>query len=90
MRRIPVRLPRNASGYLVVAPSTEEIYNTLDVYFDEDFSSTLAYHHNTFSGHLDITVVDPMPNTDIPIHHTGNPFLYAKKYPEGITQFAQA
>jgi hypothetical protein len=90
MRAIHVGLPRNASGFLVFAPSTAKIYNTLDVYFDEDFRSTLAYQPNTFPGHLDVTVTDPMPDTDLPFHHTGNPFMFAKRYPAGITQFAQA
>jgi hypothetical protein len=31
-----------------------------------------------------------MPDSDIPFHHTGDPFLYAKKYPAGLTQFAHA
>jgi hypothetical protein len=29
-------------------------------------------------------------NTDLPIHHTGNPFIYTRNYPAGPTQFAQA
>jgi hypothetical protein len=70
-------------------PSTGKIYNSTDVYFDEDFNSTLAYETNKFSGHLEITVTDPLPDTDLPVHHTGNPFMFAKKCPSGHTQFAQ-
>jgi hypothetical protein len=44
----------HSTGYLVNVPSTRKIYNPTDVYFDEDFNSTLAYDSNQYlKGTLD-------------------------------------
>jgi hypothetical protein len=64
MRGIHVGLLRHSTGYLVYVPSTGEIYNSVAVYLDEDFNSTLTYENNQFSGYLDVTITDPIPDTD--------------------------
>jgi hypothetical protein len=74
----------------ILSPSTGEIYNSLDTYFDGEFNSTLALEPSRFLGHLDETMTDSMPDTDLPIHHTGNPFIYTRNYPARHTQFVQA
>jgi hypothetical protein len=89
MRGIHVGLPRHSTGYLVYVPSTGKIYNSVDVYFDEDFISTLTYENNQFSGYLDVTITDPMPDTDLPTHHTGNPLELSRYASPGKVQFAQ-
>ncbi len=90
MRGIHVGLPRHSFGYLVFVPSTGRIYNSADVYFDEDFNSTLAYETNKFSGYIDVTITDPMPDTDLPTHHTGNPLMFARLQSPGHIRCAQA
>jgi hypothetical protein len=90
MRGIHVGLPRHSTGYLVYVPSTGKIYNSVDVYFDEDFNSTLTYENNQFSGYLDVTITDPMPDTDLPTYHTGSPLEFARYESPGKVQFAKA
>jgi hypothetical protein len=90
MRGIHVGLPRHSPGYLVFVPSMGRIYNSTDVYFDEDFNSTLAYESNKFSGYLDMAITEAMPDMDLPTHQTGNPLMFAKNHPPGHIQFAQA
>jgi hypothetical protein len=61
-----------------------------DVYFDQDFISTLAYEINQFSGYLDVTIRDTMPDTDLPTHHTESPLQYAGFESPRQVQFVQA
>lgn len=89
MRGIHVGLPRHSPGYLVYVPSTGRIYNTMDVDFDEDFSSTLTYEENKFSGYTEVTITESPQDTDLPIHHTGSPFIYARRFPAGEMRFTQ-
>jgi hypothetical protein len=78
MRGIHVGLHRHSPGYLVFVPSMGKIYNSTDLYFDEDFNSTLAYESNKFSGYLDMVITEAMPDMDLPTHQTGNPLMFAK------------
>jgi len=90
MRGIFVGLARQSRGFLIYSPATGKIYNTLDVYFDENFNSTLAHEPNKFTGYLDVTITDPMPDTDLPTFRTGNPYIFAQQHSPGFMRFAQA
>jgi hypothetical protein len=89
MRGIHVGVPRNSKGYLVYVPSMGKIYTSADVYFDENFNSTLAYEQNIFSGYIDLTITEPMPDTDVPYYQTGSSITFGRKHTPGTMQFAQ-
>ena len=44
-----VGVPEHQKGYLVYVPSTRKIIYSYDVFFDESFSSALAYTSQPFS-----------------------------------------
>ncbi len=78
LRGIHVGLPRHAPGWHVYVPSLQRVYNTLDVYFDEDFRSPLAFRHSRYPGHLDVIITEAK-NTDTleeAIEFTGSPLRY--------------
>jgi hypothetical protein len=78
MRGIHVELPHQCTDYLVYVPSTGKIYNSTDVYSDEDLNSFQAYDNNQFFGYIDITITNAMPDTYLPAHHTGSPLQFAR------------
>jgi hypothetical protein len=79
MRGIHVGVPRNSKGYLVYVPSMGKIYTSADVYFDGNFNSTLLYEQNKFSGYIDLTITEPMPDTDLPYYQTGSLITFGRK-----------
>ncbi|KAG7362456.1 integrase core domain containing protein [Nitzschia inconspicua] len=58
IRGIHVGLPRHNTGYLVFVPQLNSVLHCNDVYFDENFESTLAYTQSRHPAHLDIVVTD--------------------------------
>jgi hypothetical protein len=62
----------------------------MDVYFDEEFKSTLAYQPHKFFGCMNIRINHPIPATDLPPFHTGNPYVCAQHHSPGFVKFAQA
>jgi hypothetical protein len=82
MRGILIGVPRNSKAYLVYVPSMGRIYTSADVYFDENFYST-DYEQNKFSGYLDLTITEPMPDTDLPHYQTGSSITFARKHTPG-------
>jgi hypothetical protein len=66
-----------------------KIYTSADVYFDENFNSTLAYEQNKFSGYTNLTITEPMPDTDLPYYQTGSAISFGRKHTPGTMQFAQ-
>jgi transposase InsO family protein len=80
MRGIHVGVPTNTKGYLVYVPTMGKVYTSTDVYFDEDFNSTIAVRPNKFSGYMDLTITEAMPDVDLPLHQTGDSFAFAKRH----------
>jgi hypothetical protein len=89
MRGIHVGIPRHSKGYLIYVPAMGRIYTSADVYFDENFNSTLVYEQNKFSGYVDIMITQPMPDTDLPHHETGSSMIFAKQHTRDTIQFAK-
>ena len=48
-RGIFVGIPQHQKGYLVYVPSTRKIISSYDFFFDESFSSALAYKSQPYS-----------------------------------------
>ena len=80
MRGIHVGVPTNTRGYLVYVPSKGQVYTSNDVYFDEDFHSTIALRPNQFSGYMDLAVTEAMPDVDLPLNKTGDPLAFTRRH----------
>ena len=78
-RGIFVGLPRHSAGYLVYTPSTNKIYKNLDVYFDEDFRSTLAYGPGRFPGSFNLLATNARDaEDDINQDYTGDALIFCE------------
>ncbi len=79
-RGIFLGFPENSAGWLVYSPDhPQRIVITRDAYFDEDFSSALAFDSKPFAGaipirsHLDPNGLQPIDNSEPTIiHQTGS------------------
>jgi hypothetical protein len=82
MRDIHVGVPCNSKVHLVYVPSMGKVYTSNDVYFDEEFNSTIACRPNKFSGYIDLMITETMPDTDLPLYQTGDSFDFIKEESE--------
>jgi transposase InsO family protein len=89
MRGIHVGVPTNTKGYLVYVPTMGKVYTSTDVYFDEDFNSTIAVRPNKFSGYMDLTITEAMPDVDLPMYQTGDSFAFAKRHDNDMLSIAK-
>ncbi|KAI2502001.1 Mitochondrial protein [Fragilaria crotonensis] len=83
LQRIPwnfIGFPENSAGWLVYSPDhPQRIITTRDAYFDEDFSSALAFDSKPFAGaipirsHMDPNGLENVENSEPTIiHQTGS------------------
>ena len=75
-RGIHVGIPRNQPGWLVYTPGTNNVVVSSDVYFDETFSSNLAFGPGRFPNGLPLAIVKTHPKE--PMHYDtglGAPFI---------------
>jgi hypothetical protein len=77
LRGIRIGLPRHNTGWLVFVPSTN--YHSVDVYFDANFESTLAFTNSRFPGYIDAVITDANPLEDLDVERTGSPFGFLTK-----------
>jgi hypothetical protein len=70
LRGIHISLPRHNTGWLVFVPSTNKIYHSVDVYFDENFESTLAITNSRSPGYIDAVTTDASPVEDLHVERT--------------------
>ncbi|KAG7372377.1 integrase core domain containing protein [Nitzschia inconspicua] len=79
IRGIHVGLPRHNTGYLVYVLQMNSVLHCNDVYFDENFESTLAYTPSRHPAHFDIVVTDAPPHDDDNVEQTGSPLWFCNK-----------
>jgi hypothetical protein len=53
---------------MIWSAATGQIHKTRDCIFEEDFTSTLAYTENQFSGYLRMLNTDAEPDYGVPFH----------------------
>ncbi|KAG7340335.1 reverse transcriptase RNA-dependent DNA polymerase [Nitzschia inconspicua] len=94
IRGIHVGLPRHNTGYLVYVPQMNTVLHCNDVYFDENFESTLAYTPSRHPAHFDIVVTDAPPHNNDNVEQTGSPLWFCNKksspYGNPMQTFAKA
>jgi hypothetical protein len=74
VRGIFVGFPINQAGYLIWVPATGNLLASVDVWFDEDFSSPLVYSQRLFTDSLPIRdATHRTLDSSQPIAHTGPP-----------------
>ncbi|KAG7344103.1 hypothetical protein IV203_022111 [Nitzschia inconspicua] len=94
IRGIHVGLPQHYTGYLVHVPQMNSVLHCNDVYFDENFESTLAYTPSCHPAHFDIIVTEIPPHDNDNVEQTGSPLWFCNKksspYGKPMRSFSKA
>jgi hypothetical protein len=86
IRGIHVGMPIDAPGYLVYIPSTHQVRVSADVYFDEQFRSTLAHMPGPFAQSFPLAVVDSQSQADGAYHFTDDALAFQDTRPDDHTR----
>ncbi|KAG7340238.1 reverse transcriptase RNA-dependent DNA polymerase [Nitzschia inconspicua] len=89
IRGIHVGLPKHNTGYLIYVPQMNNVLHCNDVYFDENFESTLAFTPSRHPAHLDIVITDAPPSDTDEMEHTGSALWFCNKKSSQFGQPAQ-
>jgi hypothetical protein len=79
LRGIHIGLPRHNTGWLVFVPANNTIYHSNDVYFDENFESTIAFENSRYPGYIDCVITDAKEHEVLNVERTGSALWFSNK-----------